>query len=459
VCFRGLSLPRNIYNEFMKNIAVIGTGYVGLVTGTCFAELGNQVICVDTDTAKIATLKKGQIPFYEPGLSDLVNRNVSAGRLTFTDQSADGIRASEVIFIAVGTPTADDGHADLTYVRQAAHDIAAYLNGPTLVVNKSTVPVETGDLVASIIRERCVERHQVSVVSNPEFLREGSAVNDFMLPDRIVIGVSDDESEAFMRDLYAPLNASIIVTDVRTAEMIKYTANAFLATKISFINEIAHICDEVGADVTNVVIGAGTDKRIGIAFMNPGLGFGGSCFPKDVLALIKIAHRYDLTPKILDSVLDVNRRQIHRVCRRIEQQLGAIEGLRIGLLGLAFKPNTDDVRESPAVALARALLELGAQITAHDPVAIHSARRVLRDSVNYVESSYEATNDADAVVLATDWNEYKNLDLSIVRKLMRGSLLVDGRNIYDPEKVLAAGLQYIGIGRGVPLNGSKICVS
>lgn len=438
---------------------MIGTGYVGLVTGTCFAELGYEVICVDTDAVKIATLRKGQIPFYEPGLSDLVNRNVSAGRLTFTDQSAEGITASDVIFIAVGTPTGDDGHADLTYVRQAAHDIATHLNGPKLVVNKSTVPVETGDLVASIIRERRAEEHEVAVVSNPEFLREGSAVNDFMLPDRIVIGVSDHKSEALMRDLYAPLNGTIIVTDVRTAEMIKYTANAFLATKISFINEIAHICDEVGADVTQVVVGAGSDRRIGTAFMSAGLGFGGSCFPKDVLALIKIAHRYDITPKILDSVLDVNQQQIHRVCRRMEQRLGQIQGCRIGLLGLAFKPNTDDVRESPAVALAQALVELGAHVTAHDPVALHTAKSLLGDSVAYVERAYEVMNNADAVVIATDWNEYKNLDLEIVRKLMSGRLFVDARNIHDAQKVADAGLEYVGIGRGLPLNGVKTCVS
>lgn len=433
----------------MRRITVLGTGYVGLVTGTCFAELGNNVTCVDTDSSKIAALKKGQIPFYEPGLSELVTRNVSASRLTFTDRSSDGIQAAEVIFIAVGTPTGDDGHADLTYVRQAAHDIAASLNTPKVVVNKSTVPVETGDLVASIINEHRLQHHEVSVVSNPEFLREGSAINDFMVPDRIVIGVSDEKSERFMRELYAPLNARIIVTDVRTAEMIKYTANAFLATKISFINEIAHICDEVGADVAQVVEGAGSDKRIGTAFMNPGLGFGGSCFPKDVLALTKIAHRYDLTPQILDSVLIVNRQQIPRICRRIEQFLGSISGSRIGILGLAFKPNTDDVRESPAIGLAQSLVDLGAWVTVHDPVAIDTARNVLGDSVTYVQRSYEVTNDADVLILATDWNEYKNLDLEIVRKLMKGSLLVDARNIYDPQNVREAGLDYIGIGRGI----------
>jgi UDPglucose 6-dehydrogenase len=442
----------------VRRIAVIGTGYVGLVTGTCFAELGNEVVCIDTDLSKIASLRKGEVPFYEPGLSDLVARNASAGRLRFTEKPAEGIQASEVVFIAVGTPTGPDGHADLTYVRQAAHDIAVSLNGPKVVVNKSTVPVETGDLVGSIVAQHKTATHAVSVVSNPEFLREGSAINDFMMPDRIVIGTSDRSAEQFMRDLYAPLNAQIVVTDVRTAEMIKYTANAFLATKISFINEIAHICDEVGADVTRVVVGAGSDKRIGTAFMNAGLGFGGSCFPKDVLALIKIAHRYDVAPKILDSVLDVNRQQVHRVCRRVEQHLGGIEGRQIGLLGLAFKPNTDDVRESPAIALAQALLELGARITAHDPVAIHTAKKVLGDTVTYVERAYEVTHNADATIIATDWNEYKNLDLEIVRKLMKGTLFLDARNIHDPEKVREAGLHYAGVGRGAPLNGKNICV-
>lgn len=442
----------------MRKIAVIGTGYVGLVTGTCFAELGNDVICVDTDLSKITSLRKREIPFYEPGLSDLVARNASVGRLHFSEKPAEGIEASEVVFIAVGTPTGDDGHADLTYVRQAAHDIARSLNGPKVVVNKSTVPVETADLVASIIAQHKTSSHVVSVVSNPEFLREGSAISDFMMPDRIVIGTSDKDAEQFMRDLYAPLNAPMVITDVRTAEMIKYTANAFLATKISFINEIAHICDEVGADVTQVVVGAGSDRRIGTAFMNAGLGFGGSCFPKDVLALIKIAHRYDVAPKILDSVLDVNRQQVHRVCRRIEQHLTSIKGKKIGLLGLAFKPNTDDVRESPAIALAQSLLELGTSITAHDPVAIQTARKVLGDSVTYAENAYEATHNADATVIATDWNEYKNLDLHIVRKLMAGTLLLDARNIQDPQKVCEAGLEYIGIGRGLPLNGKKLCV-
>jgi UDPglucose 6-dehydrogenase len=432
---------------------------VGLVTGTCFAELGNEVVCVDTDASKIDSLRKGVVPFYEPGLSDLVTRNASAGRLSFTQEGSGAIKAAEIVFIAVGTPMGPDGHADLTYVREAARQIAACLNGPKLVVNKSTVPVETGDLVAAIIREESADAHEVSVVSNPEFLREGSAINDFMMPDRIVIGVSDEASAEYMRQLYAPLNAPIIVTDVRTAEMIKYTANAFLATKISFINEIAHICDEVGADVTQVVVGAGSDKRIGAAFMNAGLGFGGSCFPKDVQALIKIAHRYDVTPAILDAVLDVNRQQIQRVCRRVEQRLKSIRGRKIGLLGLAFKPNTDDVRESPAIALAQALIEAGARVTAHDPVAIHTAKRLLGDSVTYVDRAYEATHEADAVIIATDWNEYKNLDLQIVRKLMAGTLFVDARNIYDSSLVLDAGLDYVGVGRGAPLNGKKVCVS
>lgn len=446
----------------MKSIAVIGAGYVGLVTGTCFAELGNAVVCVDTDLTKIAGLNSGTIPFFEPGLSDLVNRNVSSGRLRFTADTREAVQATEVIFIAVGTPMLADGHADLSYVRQAARAIAESLNGPKVVVNKSTVPVETGDLVASIVREHRRESHEVSVVSNPEFLREGSAIADFMLPDRIVLGLSDEQSEVFMRELYAPLKAPIIVTDVRTAEMIKYTANAFLATKISFINEIAQICDQVGADVTQVVLGVGADVRIGAAFLNAGLGFGGSCFPKDVNALIKIAERHEVCSQILPSVLSVNREQIERVSRRIARYFqGDLTGKRIGLLGLAFKPNTDDVRESPAIRLAQRLLELGSTIVAHDPVAIPTAQHVLGDRILYAERSYEATNDADAVIVATDWNEYKNIDFAIMKKLMRGSLLVDCRNLYSPSAVLAGGLTYIGVGRGnVPSESEKrVCAS
>ncbi len=441
----------------MRNIAVLGTGYVGLVTGTCFAELGNRVVCCDTDSAKIALLKSGKVPFYEPGLTELLSRNAGAGRLSFTLDGAAAVAASEVVFIAVGTPMAADGNADLQYVRQAARTIARSLNGRKVVVNKSTVPVETGDLVAEIVKRERRENHGVFVVSNPEFLREGSAVSDFLAPDRIVIGVSDPDSEQLMRDLYAPLNAPIIVTDVRTAEMIKYTANAFLASKISFINEIARICDAVGADVLDVVQGAGSDRRIGTAFMQPGLGFGGSCLPKDVSALVNLARNHGIVPRLLDSVLQTNAEQIELICARMERKLATLEGRRVGLLGLAFKPNTDDVRDSPALALARALVERGAAVVAHDPVASAPARAVLGEVVAYVNSAYEAANDADAVVVATDWNEYKNADLAILRKVMRGTLIVDARNIWSPQRAQAAGLEYIGVGRGTTSVAEREC--
>jgi UDPglucose 6-dehydrogenase len=337
----------------------------------------------------------------------------------------------------------------LDYVRGAAREIADALDSPKLVVNKSTVPVETGDLVAALIREYKRVEHEVHVVSNPEFLREGSAIADFMQPNRIVIGVSDPRAEAVMRELYEPLGAPIIATDVRTAEMIKYTANAFLATKISFINEIAAICERVGADVKDVVRGAGSDQRIGAAFMNPGLGFGGSCFPKDVRALCRMAQSHALTTDVLDAVLAVNDHQIQRTTARLSEALGGLEGRRVGLLGLAFKPQTDDVRESPAIALAERLIARGAVVTAHDPVAIQTARGTLGDRVTYASSEYEAARAADAVVVATDWSEYKQLDFSVIRDLMRGDVVFDARNVCEPREILGAGLRYFGVGRVV----------
>ncbi|HLI97517.1 MAG TPA: UDP-glucose/GDP-mannose dehydrogenase family protein [Candidatus Baltobacteraceae bacterium] len=433
----------------MKKIAVIGTGYVGLVTGACLAELGNTTICIDTDADKIEALQSGIVPFFEPGLQELVARNQRSDRISFTVDAAEAISKSEIIFIAVGTPMGEDGHADLQYVRSAARTIATSLNtgSRAIVVNKSTVPVETGDLVSAIIRESLTDGCSVSVVSNPEFLREGNAIADFMSPDRIVLGVYDDESAAVMRELYAPLVAPIIVTDVRTAEMIKYTANAFLATKISFINEIARVCEKVGADVKDVVLGAGTDKRIGTAFMNPGLGFGGSCFPKDVTALASIAQKYGVTPTVLEAVLQVNLEQVQLCAERLEGALETLEGRRIALLGLAFKPNTDDVRESPAIKLVQALLDRGAQVHAHDPEAIATARQMLGDSITYHSNVYESLKDADAMVVATDWNEYKQLDLDLAARVLRGNVLFDTRNIYDPRVVLEQGFHYLSVGR------------
>jgi UDPglucose 6-dehydrogenase len=431
----------------LHRIAVIGCGYVGLVTGTCFAELGNQVVCVENDPARFEALAAGGVPFYEPGLSELVARNRARKRLSFARDVRTGIGRAQIVFIAVGTPMLPSGLADLTYVRAVAREIAEALDGPKLVVNKSTVPVETGDLVAAIIREFKRFDHPVQVVSNPEFLREGSAIADFMHPDRIVIGSHDAAAETMLRDLYAPLAAPIIVTDVRTAEMIKYTANAFLAAKISFVNEIAAVCERVGADIKDVVTGAGADRRIGSAFMNAGLGFGGSCFPKDVRALCGIAAQIGVATPLLDAVLRVNAYQVERSRERLAQALAGLAGRRIAILGLAFKPETDDVRESQAIALALALRADGASLAAHDPIALDTARRLLGEHADYFDDPYDAAAGADALVVATDWNEYKQLDFERVRAAMRGSLVFDARNACDPREIAACGLVYLGVGR------------
>jgi UDPglucose 6-dehydrogenase len=434
----------------MHRIAVIGTGHVGLVTGACLAELGNEVVCVDVDEAKIAALHRGETPLFEPGLQELVQRNQASHRLGFTDDLAAGVRGRDIVVIAVGTPTAQDGHLDLHHVRQAALSIAAALDGPKIIVNKSTVPVQTADLVRSLIEEAKAGDHQVTVVSNPEFLREGSAVADFMHPDRIVIGVDHAGAEAVLRELYAPLGAPIIVTDPPTAEMIKLTSNAFLAAKISFINEIAAICDVVGADVRDVVAGAGADKRIGAACMQPGLGFGGSCLPKDLLALHSIAAKAGAKSRLLDAALAANAAQIDLVAKRLTAMIGDLDGKTVGILGLAFKPGTDDIRESPAVALARRLTREGARVQAHDPVASRNAAAELPGGVLFVADPYDSAADADALVVATAWNEYTELDLAALRRRMRGDVLFDARDLYDPRKVSEAGFTYAGIGRHAP---------
>jgi UDPglucose 6-dehydrogenase len=432
----------------MRQIAIIGTGYVGLVTGTCFAELGNEVVCLDNDTRKIDVLRRGDAPFFEPQLLEMIVRNQHAGRLSFSSDVEAGVRNSEIIFIAVGTPMGEDGNADLSAVRAVAATIGRALNGPKIVVSKSTVPVETGEMVSAIIAENAVEHHPVDVVSNPEFLREGSAVSDFMQPDRIVVGTSSPQAEAVMRDLYASLDAPFVITDVRTSEMIKYAANAFLATKISFMNEIANICELVDVDVKAVGRGIGFDHRIGTQFMSPGIGYGGSCFPKDVRALEKIAYGRNYDATLLRSVETVNRAQIQRTFAKIEQAVGgSIEGKTIGVLGLAFKPNTDDVREAPAIHLIDLFVRAGATVNAHDPIAIEGARAEAGDEITYCAQMYEAINESDVLLLATEWNEYKNIDFRMVRKLMRGNVVFDGRNIFDPEKVVGEGLRYIGVGR------------
>ena len=432
----------------MRHIAIIGTGYVGLVTGTCFAELGNTVVCLDNDERKIAVLRRGEAPFFEPQLLEMIVRNQHAGRLSFSSDVEAGVRNSEIVFIAVGTPMGDDGNADLSAVRSVAATIGRALNGPKIVVSKSTVPVETGEMVSAIIAENALEHHAVDVVSNPEFLREGSAVSDFMQPDRIVVGTSSPQAEAVMRDLYAALDAPFVITDVRTSEMIKYAANAFLATKISFMNEIANICELLDVDVKSVGRGIGFDHRIGTLFMSPGIGYGGSCFPKDVRALEKIAYGRNYDATLLRSVETVNRSQIARTFAKIEQAVGgSVAGKTIGVLGLAFKPNTDDIREAPAIHLIERFVRAGATVNAHDPIAIEGARAEAGEHITYCVQMYEAINECDVLLLATEWNEYKNIDFRMVRKLMRGNVVFDGRNIFDPDKVVGEGLRYIGVGR------------
>jgi UDPglucose 6-dehydrogenase len=431
----------------MRRLAIIGSGYVGLVTGACFSELGNTVVCVDNDPRKIALLEAGEIPFFEPSLGELVARNVQAGRLTFTTEAARAVADSEIIFIAVGTPMRADGHADLSNVRAVAREIGLALNGPKIVVSKSTVPVETGELVSSIIREHARADHAVRVVSNPEFLREGSAVADFLKPDRVVVGTDDPEAEAVLRDLYAPLDAPVVVTDVRTSEMIKYAANAFLATKISFINEIANICELLDVDVRAVCRGIGYDQRIGTKFLNPGIGYGGSCFPKDVRALEQLAVEHDYPAPLLHAVELVNRRQVERTIVKLERELGGLHGRVVAVLGLAFKPNTDDIRDAPALAIIQRLLDRGASVRAHDPIANDAAGAALGAGVTYCTDMYATVEGADALLLATEWNEFRMLDFERCAAAMRGEVVVDGRNIFDPDKVRAAGLRYLGVGR------------
>ncbi|HUU57210.1 MAG TPA: UDP-glucose/GDP-mannose dehydrogenase family protein [bacterium] len=430
-------------------IAVVGTGYVGLVTGACFADLGNEVVCADIDEGKIAMLKGGETPIFEPGLEEKVRINAKVGRLSFTADVAEAVKKSKIIFIAVGTPPKPNGEADLSQVRAVAATVGEAMDGYRVVVNKSTVPVGTGDVVSQIIAERSGGAHPHDVVSNPEFLREGSAIHDFMQPDRVVIGCSNPAAGAMVAELYTPLNAPIIVTDVLSAEMIKYTSNAFLALKISFINEIANICERVGADVREVVAGVTKDHRINPAFFGAGVGFGGSCFPKDTLALVDIAAKAGYDFKILKAVVDVNEVQRELFVEKIVGRLGDLKGKKIAVWGLSFKPNTDDIRESPALDIIGKLLAAGAAVAAFDPVAMEAAREVL-PGVEYVDDAYAAAEGADALAVVTDWNEFKEANFKGLAKAMRRPLIFDGRNIYDPAKVEAAGIEYVGIGRRAP---------
>jgi UDPglucose 6-dehydrogenase len=429
-------------------IGVIGTGYVGLVVGACLAEIGNSVVCVDADEAKVDALRRGQIPIYEPGLDEMVPRNVREDRLRFTTDLAEAVRESEILFIAVGTPQDEDGSADLRHVLDVAAAIGRATNGPKIVVNKSTVPVGTAAKVKSVIAE--LTSHPVSVVSNPEFLKEGVAVDDFMKPDRVVVGTDDQRAEAAMRALYEPFVRTghpILVMDHASAELTKYAANAMLAARISFMNEIANLCDRLGADVRQVRLGLGTDSRIGPSFLLPGIGYGGSCFPKDVKALVRTAEEAGVDLGVLRAVEAANETQKTSLVSRIESSLGGLSGKVVAVWGLAFKPRTDDVRESPALALIEALLAKGAVIRAYDPKATEPARRLLGTRVTFCSRSHQAVEGADALVVATEWSEFREPDFERLRSRMRRPVIFDGRNIYDPQLMRSLGFQYEGVGR------------
>lgn len=431
------------------HIAVIGSGYVGLVTGACFAEFGVNVTCVDIDAGKIERLKQGIIPIYEPGLDQLVVKNSEAGRLTFTTELKTAVEQALVIFLAVGTPPRADGSADLRFVDEAARQVAEYMNGYKVIVTKSTVPVGTGEHLRRLITEHRKGSFNFGVVSNPEFLREGAAIDDFMRPDRVVIGSRDEEAIAIMRDLYRPLyliETPIIITSLEAAELTKYAANAFLATKISFINEIANMCDEIGCDVYDVARAIGMDNRIGRKFLQPGPGFGGSCFPKDTRALAAVSRQFNSPSLIVDAVIEANERQRHRMVPKIEELVGGLEGKTIAVLGLSFKPETDDIREAPAIDIIRELMKRGATVRAYDPVAVPNSTEVLPD-VTYTEDEYEAVEGADALVFMTEWNQFRALDMERVRKLMRTPKIADLRNIYNPEIMSELDFEYVGVGR------------
>jgi UDPglucose 6-dehydrogenase len=431
----------------MKQICVIGVGYVGIVTGACFADLGNRVIALDVNEKRVENLKKGIMPIYEPGLDELVKRNVKAGRLSFTTDYAEAVKGSEFAFIAVGTPSGVNGEADLQYVASAAKSIAENMVSPLIIINKSTVPIGTGDWVADIVKRSQPKPIDFAVVSCPEFLREGSAIGDFMQPHRTVIGSFDRDAASKVAQLHLPLRAPIVITDLRTAEMIKYASNAFLATKISFINEIADICEALGADVKEVAAGMGYDARIGRHFLDAGLGWGGSCFPKDVLALAYMAEEAGLEPRILNTVMDVNYERRKTAVRLTEEMLGgSLKGKTIGLLGLAFKPNTDDMRDAPSIDIANELNASGASVRGYDPVAMEVARSIM-PAVQMFDDPYEMAKGCDALIVVTEWNEFKQLDLDKVRALLTSPVIYDGRNIYDPGRMKDMGFTYRAIGR------------
>jgi UDPglucose 6-dehydrogenase len=431
------------------HIGIIGAGYVGLVTGACFAEFGVFVTCVDKDKKKIKSLKKGTVPFYEPRLEELVQRNTKEGRLNFTTKIADAVDSSLVIFIAVGTPPRGDGSADLKYVEEVAREIATNLTGYKVIVTKSTVPVGTGDRIREIISKNLKEKVNFDIVSNPEFLREGSAIEDFMRPNRVIIGTDSQQAVAIIKDLYKPLyliETPFVITNIKTAELIKYASNSFLATKISFINEIANLCEQVGADVHMVAKGMGLDQRIGPKFLHPGPGFGGSCLPKDITALLKIAEEHGVQISIVDAVLRANEKQRENMLKKIRDAMGNLKGKTIAILGLSFKPNTNDLRDAPSLYIIQELLKEKVKIRAYDPVSMKDAEGILPE-VKYCKDPYDAVKGADALVIITEWNQFRNLELDRLRNLLKEPFFFDLRNIYDPQRLRGKGFRYFCVGR------------
>ncbi|HUT03251.1 MAG TPA: UDP-glucose/GDP-mannose dehydrogenase family protein [bacterium] len=427
------------------NICAVGTGYVGLVTGAVFADLGNEVICVDVDKEKIESLKNGIMPIYEPGLREMVTHNARDGRLRFTTDIKEGVRASEIVFICVNTPPKDGGETDLSYVRAVAKSIAEWMDDYKIIVNKSTVPVGTGDLVREIIEKNKHKDVDFDVVSNPEFLREGSAIKDTLEPDRIVIGAPSKNVAMKLLELYAVLERPMIITDVHSAEIIKYASNAFLASKISFVNLIADLCELAGANVNHVVRGMGTDKRIGSLFLQPGLGYGGSCFPKDSSSLAHTTRQYGADASLIDAIIHINDQRSTRLLAKIKKRFSSLEGKTFAILGLAFKPNTDDIREAKSLELVKGLLDSKATIRAYDPEAMNNVKKIFPE-ITYCQNAYEATEGADAMILVTEWNEFKLLNFEKVKGLIRQPILFDGRNIYDAKRTHALGFEYYGMG-------------
>lgn len=431
------------------NIAVIGSGYVGLITGACFAEFGIQVTCVDNDEKKIESMKNGVVPFYEPGLEELLQRNLKAGRLHFTSNIADAVDTALVIFIAVGTPPRGDGSADMKYVEGVARQIAKHMKSYKVIVTKSTVPVGTGERIRSIILKNLKDNVGFDVVSNPEFLREGAGIEDFMRPNRVIIGASSSQAVAIMKDLYRPLyliETPIVITDVKTAELIKYASNAFLAVKISFVNEMANLCEAVGADVQVVAKAMGLDRRIGPKFLHAGPGYGGSCFPKDTLALLQMGKEKHVRLGIIEATVKTNELQKEKSAEKIVKALGKVRGKTVCILGLSFKPNTNDLRESPSLFIINKLLKGGAKIRAYDPVAVEDARKVM-PKITYCKDAYDAAKGANAIVIVTEWNQFRNLDFGRIKKLLKGNFFFDLRNIYDPERLRKTGFKYYSVGR------------